>query len=1522
MISISRNFKILIIDDNETDLKVVQRLLSKDYKSIDVTARSGVSDWKIFLEGNKFDMILLNYAAGSSVGLQEIKKIIAVNDTVPVYIMIWQHEVEVGMKAIYQGAEGFVIKDKTYLNLKKVIQRALINYLIFSELNSLREINDIISEEVNDGFFRFSKEGDLEYISDKFASMLGFDSEFETGAIFTSLFNEIKEHIKNADDYDREISFGFETLGKNDKPFWFQIYVYKKIDLRNDTLYYEGVLKNISETKNLEVVIKSLKEEKELLLNNSPVPIEVYSKDGKKLSSNPAFTKMLSGFDVSVKDPLAKAPESQTLKENLLKTAEVNMLTVNNQKITFGSKEKYFDINYISSKGNAESIFAFFNDISENVSYRKILADINNRKNAIYNSTDTGFIELDATGNITEISEKALVILGKGVSDYSGTPLIELFNDGNAAAVKAALAESKKSGFHSLTTSNLVRASFQIITNSINELTGYIVAIEDVGKLIEIEETSKSNAEKISFFSNIENIFLWVGTISGGSIKPEYCSKSVEKIAGYSVQEILEEDSALTDFLFNLKENNTKDKLIKFVKEYFDREVNLTDKKGDIKRIKIRSSLQKESKDTFKISVIVEDVTKFTEQNGNYAGVLSSVSGIMNTEDSALFKIDESLTVKEIYYSSSLLNDIILGNKFQDFAGVKNSAISANAEKAFHENILSDNIFVTETEPLRRYRIILTPFADFSSIKSLYVYIKDITNAENLKNDYDYLSKIIESIKDFDSALVLITENDKIVFTNSGMESLTGYKKDEITNKYFKELFADTSCYEEFQKQLKPLKKKNHLELNIKLKDNSGSLKHCHFNGSVLQKDGAADRMLFFGKDETEKENLKNELRYNIDLEKILADSEDDAIIAWSNSEVIYCNNTMDSLFGYSEKELEDLDRHELFAPVQESVVKEILPKLFDETHYEKYNGKTFEVVCKKKHGQEFFAEATVSHHVLQSKLVVILSVRDITDKKHLEKAVFSIDNRFRGVIDSLNEGIWLFDSEYKTVFISPKALGFLDYAIDEIHEKRLFYFIKDSKFEFDKRYFEESPGAKYANLNLAFIKKNNELFNSKVNIVPLKDEKGAFLGGILSLTDTTEILGRDSEIYNLKDKNSGLDKKIRTLEMDLKEARKLINDYKKESESLILELESKINSSKSIIGELDNTNKHINRIYSVIQSNLRSQVSNISGFAEFMEQVWGSINASQQEAYIKILLTNAKQAYRIFDKISLLSKIASGKLTSTKGIINLSTHIEQTLKQKSEKINAKRLTIESEINPDLNITGDIKQIDLVMDEIISNAVKYSPVDGNIKIFLQPVHDKISLTILDNGPGITPEKLNRIFDLGQIHSVYTSKGDPGSGLSLLIAKEVITKHNGTIEITSEEGKGTKINIVLPAAGKNFFLIGSETDCEIIGMYIKEHNPDFTTNNYYDTESALNEISGGVTPCAIIATYSQPEEKFFGFLEKLTVFGFTNTMPIVAMSSDCSDEFKAKLLGHGIPTLIALPLNEKNICTAIESIMSK
>jgi len=670
------------------------------------------------------------------------------------------------------------------------------------------------------------------------------------------------------------------------------------------------------------------------------------------------------------------------------------------------------------------------------------------------------------------------------------------------------------------------------------------------------------------------------------------------------------------------------------------------------------------------------------------------------------------------------------------------------------------------------------------------------------------------------------------------------------------------------------------------------------------------------GVDETEKENFKHEIKYNTELEGIVSSFDDNALIGWNNSTLIYANNAAETLFGYSKNEIKNVERLDLFSPMQESETIAIEACFSNADN----DGKPFEIICKKKHGQEFFGEASIRRSKLLSEETVFLSIKDISEKKNLQKAIFNHDNRFRGVIDSLNEGVWLFDSDYKTVFISPVVLRFLNYSIDEILEKRIFYFIKDSGFEFDKRFFEEEKSARYSNLNLIFIKKDNSLFQSKTNIIPLKNDKGAFLGGILSITDLTEILNRDIDITGLKERNSGLEKKIKNLEIDLQQSKKLILDYKKESENLILELEEKINSSKSATEELKHGKQFVNRLYSVIQNNLRSQIINLTGFAEFLESVWGKLTGEQQISYLKILHSNAQESRRIFDKICLFFKIESGKPDIRTGIVAISSFTENILKNFDDKIQAKELNIIKEINPDLLINGDGNFAGFVLHEILSNAVKHSPVKGDLKIGLQPVHDKISLTIQDSGNGIGPDKLKKLFDLDYSAPTNDANGLGVSGLSLFLIKNLVELHNGSLEISSEEEKGTKINIILPAAPKTIFIIANPGDCEILTDYFAGEG--IEVKSFNDTTGALKSMNGSSAPAAFFVTYSQPEEKLFGFLKELGDSIRTKIAPVVVMSSDDTNEYKKKLLNYGISTLVTLPLTAENIRSAFSCIFHK
>lgn len=109
----------------------------------------------------------------------------------------------------------------------------------------------------------------------------------------------------------------------------------------------------------------------------------------------------------------------------------------------------------------------------------------------------------------------------------------------------------------------------------------------------------------------------------------------------------------------------------------------------------------------------------------------------------------------------------------------------------------------------------------------------------------------------------------------------------------------------------------------------------------------------------------------------------------------------------------------------------------------------------------------------------------------------------------------------------------------------------------------------------------------------------------------------------------------------------------------------------------------------------------------------------------------------------------------------------------------------------------DKDQIIQVVDNIMSNALKYSPQDEAVRFKLTKERNRIKVMIADNGPGISPSKLDKIFDRFYRVDAARSRERGGTGLGLAIAKEIIVNHQGQIWAESIEGQGTRVFFSLP-----------------------------------------------------------------------------------------------------------------------------
>jgi two-component system sensor histidine kinase VicK len=115
-------------------------------------------------------------------------------------------------------------------------------------------------------------------------------------------------------------------------------------------------------------------------------------------------------------------------------------------------------------------------------------------------------------------------------------------------------------------------------------------------------------------------------------------------------------------------------------------------------------------------------------------------------------------------------------------------------------------------------------------------------------------------------------------------------------------------------------------------------------------------------------------------------------------------------------------------------------------------------------------------------------------------------------------------------------------------------------------------------------------------------------------------------------------------------------------------------------------------------------------------------------------------------------------------------------------------------------IRGDRTRVEQVLINMVSNAIKYTQNGGRISITAGASGDYVWATVKDNGMGIPSADVPRVFDRFYRVDKARSRESGGTGLGLSIAKEIVARHNGTIELESELGKGTTITVTLPVKG--------------------------------------------------------------------------------------------------------------------------
>jgi signal transduction histidine kinase len=161
------------------------------------------------------------------------------------------------------------------------------------------------------------------------------------------------------------------------------------------------------------------------------------------------------------------------------------------------------------------------------------------------------------------------------------------------------------------------------------------------------------------------------------------------------------------------------------------------------------------------------------------------------------------------------------------------------------------------------------------------------------------------------------------------------------------------------------------------------------------------------------------------------------------------------------------------------------------------------------------------------------------------------------------------------------------------------------------------------------------------------------------------------------------------------------------------------------------------------------------------------------------------------------ISEAESGAMPLRREPVRLADVVARAIDLYREVAETKGIRLATDVSPDVVVHGDRVRLEQVGANLLDNAIKHTPTDGQIDVDVQRDGNRAVLRVCDTGSGIPPEELPRIWD--RLFRGDTSRAERGLGLGLSLVKAVVEAHGGSVGVTSEPGRGSTFTVSLPLA---------------------------------------------------------------------------------------------------------------------------
>ncbi|MHB1687848.1 MAG: hybrid sensor histidine kinase/response regulator [Ignavibacteriaceae bacterium] len=487
---------------------------------------------------------------------------------------------------------------------------------------------------------------------------------------------------------------------------------------------------------------------------------------------------------------------------------------------------------------------------------------------------------------------------------------------------------------------------------------------------------------------------------------------------------------------------------------------------------------------------------------------------------------------------------------------------------------------------------------------------------------------------------------------------------------------------------------------------------------------------------------VESEKRY-----RQLIELSPDAIIIHNNGKIVFVNEACINLCNASDTfELVNKNLSDLMVPDSLNIFSQ--RDGFPKPDSKDSSSRIFLHELKLKRLDDVLIDVAILSNpiVFQNEHVVQLVIRDISKQKKIEEELKDRQRQVITLLDSLPGYAFFKDINHKYIIANQKFCEALGRTKEEIIGKTDFDLLSADEAEiFHADDLKVIQTGEMLYVSRERIDKNGDTLTIDTRKVPLINETGK-VNGLIGLSfDITE----------------------------RKTAEEAIKRYSK---------------------ELEESNASKDRFFSIISHDLRSPFQGLLGLTSIVTDEFDELTVDELKEFLNNINHSAKNLFNLIENLLQWSRIQRGKIDLKPTKIELYYEVQYNINLLQPNAIAKNIQILNEVSKNIEVLSDTNAFNSVLQNLISNALKFTKPGGKIKITAEVSGNFAELTVSDTGVGIPEEIITSLFRIDTQHSTLGTEKESGTGLGLIICKELVEMQGGKIWVKSKKDEGSAFTL--------------------------------------------------------------------------------------------------------------------------------